>query len=88
MNIREDLAMPKYIRNSGKPWTPKELQQLDTFADKNTPTRVIGLKLGRTEAAIRKKNPGVGLRRRRKARARPRFVNFVPFVVPNRLWNH
>lgn len=27
-------------------------------------------------------NPGVDLRRRREARARPRFVNFVPFVVP------
>lgn len=45
----------KYIRNSGKPWTKSEVSQLRELAKANTPTRVIGLKLGRTEDAIRSK---------------------------------
>lgn len=39
-------------RNSGKPWTSKDVQQLKSLASQNTPTRVIGLKIGRTENAI------------------------------------
>jgi hypothetical protein len=38
---------PKYIRNAGKPWSTQEVKQLEVLADDNTPTRVIGLKLGR-----------------------------------------
>ena len=45
--------MPKYTRNTGKPWTSAEVKQLQTLANQNTPTRVIGLKLGRTENAVR-----------------------------------
>lgn len=45
--------MPKYIRNSGKPWSSAEVKQLRQLATENTPTRVIGLKHGRTEDAIR-----------------------------------
>ncbi|MCY4642010.1 MAG: hypothetical protein OXC41_04860 [Gammaproteobacteria bacterium] len=44
--------MPRYIRNSGKSWTSKDLGLLRELAEKNTPTRVIGLKLGRTESAV------------------------------------
>lgn len=44
--------MPKYTRNTGKHWTPQEVKELRTLANENTPTRVIGLKLGRTEAAV------------------------------------
>lgn len=47
--------MAKYNRNSGKAWTPQEVKQLATLAEGNTPTRVIGLKLGRTEDAVRTK---------------------------------
>ena len=47
--------MPKYTRNTGKAWTTKDEQQLGVFATQNTPTRVIGLKLGRTEDAVRTK---------------------------------
>ena len=47
--------MAKYNRNSGKPWTQKNVSQLKSLAKKNTPTRVIGLKLGRTENAIQAK---------------------------------
>ena len=44
--------MPKYIRNAGKPWTPGQVSQLEQLARQNTPTRVIGLKLGRPEGAV------------------------------------
>jgi hypothetical protein len=45
----------KYNRNSGTHWTAQEVRELERLADQNTPTRVIGLKLGRTEAAVRTK---------------------------------
>ncbi len=44
--------LPKYIRNTGKAWSPKENLHMRELADKNTPTRVMGLLLGRTEASI------------------------------------
>ena len=47
--------MAKYDRNNGKQWTQSDVNQLKSLARKNTPTRVIGLKLGRTENAVRSK---------------------------------
>ncbi len=47
--------MSKSTRNSGKPWSPSQVSQLKQLAKQNTPTRVIGLKLGRTENSIRSK---------------------------------
>lgn len=44
--------MPKSTRNSGKSWSPADVNQLAKLAQQNTPTRVIGLKLGRTEGAV------------------------------------
>ena len=44
--------MSKSTRNTGKSWTPAEVKQLKELAGGNTPTRVIGLKLGRTPEAI------------------------------------
>ena len=44
--------MAKYNRNSGKPWTSSEVSQLKSLARHNTPTGVIGLKLGRTKDAV------------------------------------
>lgn len=44
--------MSKSTRNSGKQWTAQEVKQLKDLASGNTPTRVIGIKLGRTEAAV------------------------------------
>jgi hypothetical protein len=58
---RKDEAMPKYIRNTGKPWTPAQVADLKHLAQTNTPTRVIGLKLGRTENAVRTKASGEGV---------------------------
>jgi hypothetical protein len=47
--------MAKKPENHGKPWRDKQVQQLKKLVDQNTPTRVIGLKLGRTEDSIRSK---------------------------------
>lgn len=47
--------MAKSTRNAGKPWTREEVKELRKLANENTPTRVIGLKLGRTEDAVRSK---------------------------------
>ena len=47
--------MSKSTRNSGKHWSPSQVSQLKQLAKQNTPTRVIGLKLGRTEDAVRSK---------------------------------
>lgn len=45
--------MPKSSRNARKAWTPAAKRSLRSLASRNTPTRVIGLKLGRSEAAVR-----------------------------------
>ncbi len=44
--------MAKKPTNHGKAWTPKQEQQLKQLAKQNTPTRVIGLKLGRTPESV------------------------------------
>lgn len=44
--------MSKYERNAGKQWTSPEVQSLRQMANGNTPTRVIGLKLGRPVSAV------------------------------------
>ena len=44
--------MAWYTRNSGKDWTDKDVQKLKELAKQDTPTPVIGFKLGRTPAAI------------------------------------
>ncbi len=43
--------MSRSTRNAGKAWTEAARAQLRTLAAHNTPTRVIGLKLGRSESA-------------------------------------
>ena len=47
--------MPKSTRNTGKDWSKTDVSQLRTLAKQNTPTRVIGLKLGRTANSVRSK---------------------------------
>ncbi|MGA2915117.1 MAG: hypothetical protein ABSE89_03730 [Sedimentisphaerales bacterium] len=44
--------MAKIPPNNGKEWTKTDVAKLEKLVDQNTPTRVIGLKLGRTEDAI------------------------------------
>lgn len=53
--------MAKSTRNSGKPWSGPDVSQLKKLARENTPTRVIGLKLGRTEDAVRAKASQLGV---------------------------
>ncbi|MDQ3907970.1 MAG: hypothetical protein M3268_06460 [Acidobacteriota bacterium] len=51
----------KSTRNTGNPWTSDDVKQLRQLAKENTPTRVIGLKLGRTENSIRSKAKSEGV---------------------------
>ena len=44
--------MSKSTRNSGKSWSAADKASLRSLAKGNTPTRVIGLKLGRTPSAV------------------------------------
>ena len=44
--------LPFYHRNTGKPWTAADDKQLRLLAKQDTPTPVIGVKLGRTVAAV------------------------------------
>jgi len=41
------------MSNKGKPWTSGQDSQLRSLNRGNTPTRIIGLKMGRTENSIR-----------------------------------
>lgn len=47
--------MSKSTRNTGKAWSSSDVRELRQLARENTPTRVIGLKLGRSEDAVRTK---------------------------------
>jgi len=47
--------MAKYDAKTGQAWTSDELKELKTLAKGNTPTRVIGLKLQRSESSVRSK---------------------------------
>ena len=55
------LDMSKSTRNSGKPWTPADVTQLRQLARGNTPTRVAGLRLGRTPGAVQSKASEMGI---------------------------
>ena len=48
-------------RNSGNDWTDEDVETLKQLAKENTPTRVIGLKMGRTEDAIYTKAAALGI---------------------------
>jgi hypothetical protein len=47
--------MAKTPANHGKAWTPGDVRQLQQLARGNTPTRVIGIKVGRTPEAVQSK---------------------------------
>ena len=57
-------ANPKYKRNLREAWTAADVKMLRQLAKENTPTRVIGLKLGRTGTAVQGKaqREGISLR--------------------------
>jgi hypothetical protein len=51
----------KSTRNTGTQWTPSQVSELRQLARQNTPTRVIGLRLGRTAGAIQNKASDNGI---------------------------
>lgn len=53
--------MAKQPKNHGKAWTPDQVKTLKELATGNTPTRVIALKLQRTEDAIYAKASDEGI---------------------------
>jgi hypothetical protein len=53
--------MAKTPPNNGKPWAPGDVRQLKKEIRENTPTRVMGLHLGRTPDAVQKKANDLGL---------------------------
>lgn len=53
--------MSKSTRNSGKEWSSSDKRALKELAQGNTPTRVIGLKLGRTAGAVQNKASEMGV---------------------------
>jgi hypothetical protein len=53
--------MAKSTRNSGSRWTGADDAALRKLARENTPTRVIGFKLGRTEGAVRNRASEMGV---------------------------
>ncbi|MDB5176578.1 MAG: hypothetical protein JWN75_246 [Candidatus Saccharibacteria bacterium] len=52
------MSTPK---NNGKAWTPAQTQALKTLANGNTPTRVMGLKLGRTPESVQSQASKLGV---------------------------
>lgn len=53
--------MSYYQRNANRPWSGSDDTQLRRLAAGNTPTRVIGLKLGRSEDSVRARASILGL---------------------------
>ncbi|HEX4402880.1 MAG TPA: hypothetical protein VHZ98_16280 [Galbitalea sp.] len=53
--------MAKPPANSGKQWSPAEDKQLKVEASHNTPTRVIGLHMGRTPGAVQSHASDIGV---------------------------
>lgn len=56
-----ERRVTKSSRNTGQPWLPSDVEALRELARGNTPTRVIGLKLGRSEASVRSKAKAEGV---------------------------
>lgn len=52
--------MTKQPKNHGKQWTPENIQQMNRLIKHNTPTRVMGIKLGRTPESIYQKASDLG----------------------------
>ena len=67
--VEVEISLKKRKSNTRKRWTATQVKQLRRLASQNTPTRVIGLKLGRTEHAVRTKasEKGVSLNARNQS---------------------
>ena len=59
--VSEERGMSKKSTNAGKSWTSNDVRQLKGLASGNTPTRVIGLKMGRSSTAVQSKASSAGV---------------------------
>jgi predicted RNA-binding protein with PUA-like domain len=57
----KEKYMSKSTRNTGTRWTQAQVATLRQLARHNTPTRVIGLKLGRTATAVQSQASAKGI---------------------------
>ena len=55
------MAVQQSTRNAGEPWTDDEVAELGELAAGNLPVGVIGLRLGRPEAAVEAKAGETGI---------------------------
>ncbi|MFF1820716.1 hypothetical protein ACFVWG_25645 [Kribbella sp. NPDC058245] len=55
------MVLPQSVSNAEKPWTEKELARLGEFAASNIPPCVIGIRLGRPQAAVQQKAAQAGI---------------------------
>ena len=62
--------MSKSIRNNGKEWSKTDVKQLEQLAEAHTPTRVIGVRLHRSPAAVYGKAAQEGIKLGTKKTAR------------------
>ena len=53
--------MVKKLENHRQPWTAGQVRELRNLAKENTPTRVMGLKLGRTPEAVQTRANAEGI---------------------------
>jgi hypothetical protein len=53
--------MAKEPKNHGQPWSGADEKALKQMAKENTPTRVMGFKLGRTPEAVEAKAADLGV---------------------------
>ncbi|MEA2999558.1 MAG: hypothetical protein QOK17_1391 [Sphingomonadales bacterium] len=53
--------MARPPENHGAAWTPEQVKQLRVEVKQNTPTRVLGLHLGRTPEAVQAKASELGV---------------------------
>ena len=58
--MKGKIAM-KVPKNNGKRWSDSDVNKLRKLAAENTPTRLMGLKLGRTKEAIYSKSSEMSL---------------------------
>lgn len=53
--------MTRYLRNANSLWSLADDLRLQRLASQNTPTRVIGLKLGRSAVAVQARASQLGI---------------------------
>jgi hypothetical protein len=61
LDTRKENDLAKAPANHGKDWTGGDNKELRQLIKENTPTRVMGLKLGRTPGAVQQHANELGL---------------------------